>query len=208
MAEFVKKHRVLIREDLAIVGLSKVDCIMLRLPYDCKPGAEMAAKIRRLRGLGVFVVLCAAGTQEEAEAAAKQGGFMGDDQYDQCISSGQADWSSLCSSLGDRGRLSGSDEAGQGQAASLVLLAQTPVERIPDAIQACQDKGKFVLYFGCADEEELAVATAAVGFAGAESTDKVKGAASAIAIGDDIAIPGNAIEASRSMMRPNSCTVQ
>jgi len=208
IAEFLKRHQVLIREDLAIVGLSKVDCIMLRLPHDCKPSAEMAAKIRKLRSLGVFVVLCAAGTQEEAEAAAKQGGFTGDDQFYQCISPEQANWSSLCSALGDRGRLLESDEADQGQVAGLVVLAQTPVERIPDAIRACQDHGKFVLYFGSADEEKLAVATAAVGFAEAESTDEVKSAASAIALGDDIAIIVNAIEVSRSMMRPNCCTVQ
>jgi hypothetical protein len=185
MQEFMTKHHVLIREELAPVGLSKVDCIMLRLPYGGTPCVEMAVEMNKLRSLGIRVVLCAAGTNEEAEAAAKQDGFMGSDQ---------ADWSSS---------LEFEDVKKH------VLLAQTPVEGIPAAIQACQEEGKFVLYFGFAEKEELAVAAAAVGFAAASASEKCKAVSSAIALGEDIAILGNSIEASRAMMAPKQCcTVQ
>jgi len=169
-AELVKRH-CLVREVLAFSGLGQVDCVVLRLPWGGGEGENFPEEVRRLCSKGASVLLCTPGLGTEASAAAEQ--FCGSDAGVAVLScpSGE-DWGSVVSHVAEN--------------ATVGVLADISMERIPEAIRALQNAGRVVLYYGFADDEELAIATAAVGVAAGTGSRAIKAASSMIGVDDSL----------------------
>mmetsp|Transcript_132385 Transcript_132385/g.264073 ORF Transcript_132385/g.264073 Transcript_132385/m.264073 type:complete len:224 (+) Transcript_132385:98-769(+) len=191
-AELVKRQ-CLVREVLAFSGLGKVDCVMLRLPWGGGEGEDFPEEVRQLRSKGASVVLCSPSLDTEARAAAEQ--FCGSDAGVNVLSCpGGEDWVSVVSHVGEH--------------ATAGVLAAISMERIPQAIQALQNAGHIVLYYGFSDDEQIAVATAAIGVAaGIRGSDAIKEASSIIAIDDSLHCVNAALDAKRKNKEKN-CIVQ